>query len=306
MIRMDSLSNNKKHALVLVNPTAGKLRSKTTLFDIIATLNQKEIRTTVQITQRKGHSLQEANQAAANGYDFVICCGGDGTLNETVTGMITASQKLPIGYIPTGSTNDFANSMGISLNPSDAAKQISSLSSVPIDIGQFENDRYFTYIASFGIFTAVSYNTPQVTKNMLGHLAYILEGVKDLTNIQSHHVVTKSQEYNSEGDYIFGAVCNTTSVAGIVKLAPDLVATNDGLFEVLLIKMPKNPAELHRIVVGLTLSDFQDSMFEFFKTSEVEFSTNSDLSWTLDGEFASSKTGNPVIKNLHQAITIYI
>lgn len=305
-MNMDSLSNNKKHALILVNPTAGKLRSKNAVFDIISTLNQKEIRTTVQITQRKGHSLEEANQAAQNGYDFVVCCGGDGTLNETVTGMITASQKLPIGYIPTGSTNDFANSMGISLTPSDAAKQISQLSLVSIDIGQFEENRYFTYIASFGIFTAVSYNTPQATKNILGHLAYVLEGVKDLTKIQSHHVVTKSPEYQSEGDYIFGAVCNTTSVAGIVKLAPDLVATNDGLFEVLLIKMPKNPAELHRIILGLTLSDFKDSMFEFFKTSQVEFVTNPDLNWTLDGEFAASKTGNPVIKNLQKAIDIYI
>lgn len=301
---MSDLSHEKK-ALILVNPTAGKLRTKTALFDIISAMNAQNIQTTVQITQHQGHAAQATRQAGLAGYDFVVCCGGDGTLNETVTGMMTAVKKLPIGYIPTGSTNDFANSMGISSTPAEAAEQIAKLSLVPVDIGLFGEDRYFAYIASFGIFTSVSYNTPQATKNVLGHLAYVLEGMKDLTNIQSHHIVAKTKDTTLEGEYIFGAVCNTTSVAGIVKLAPDLVATNDGLFEVLLIKMPKNPAELHRIVMGLTFSDFSDTMFEFFKTDRIEFCTKPDLNWTLDGEFASHETGNPVIVNLHKAISVY-
>lgn len=228
---MSSFFNTKK-ALLLVNPTSGKLKAKSTLFDMVFMLNRHNIQTTVQITQGKGHATQAAKEAGPAGYDLVICCGGDGTLNETVTGMVRSRKKLPLGYIPAGSTNDFANSMGISTNPVEAAEQIAKLSPVPVDIGQFNSDRYFTYIASFGIFTSVSYNTPQATKNMLGHLAYILEGAKDLTKIQSHHVIAETKSERYEGDYIFGAVCNTTSVAGIVKIAPDLVATNDGLFEV--------------------------------------------------------------------------
>ncbi|MBE7041940.1 MAG: diacylglycerol kinase family lipid kinase [Ruminococcaceae bacterium] len=302
---MSSFINTKK-ALLLVNPTSGKLKAKSNLFDMVSVLNREKIQTTVQITQGKGHSAHAAKDAYHNGFDLVICCGGDGTLNETITGMMEAKVKLPLGYIPAGSTNDFANSMGISVNPIEATEQIAKLSPVPVDIGQFNSNRYFSYIASFGIFTAVSYSTPQATKNILGHLAYILEGVKDLTNIQSHHVVVETKTQRYEGDYIFGAVCNTTSVAGIVKIASDLVATNDGLFEVLLIKMPKNPAELHKIVMGLSFSDFSDEIFEFFKTEEVQFFTNPDLNWTLDGEFASVEDGAPVIKNLHQAISIYI
>lgn len=302
---MASFFNTKK-ALLLVNPTSGKLKAKSNLFDVVSVFNRENIQTTVQITQGKGHTIQAAKEAGDAGYDMVICCGGDGTLNEAITGMIKAKSKLPLGYIPAGSTNDFANSMGISTNPPEAAEQIAKLSAVPIDIGQFNADRYFAYIASFGIFTSVSYNTPQATKNMLGHLAYVLEGVKDLTNIQTHHVIAETKTKRYEGDYIFGAVCNTTSVAGIVKIAPDLVATNDGLFEVLLIKMPKNPAELHKIVMGLSFSDFSDDIFEFFKTEEIHFSTDPHLGWTLDGEFASVETGTPVIKNLHKALSIYV
>ncbi len=302
---MASFFNTKK-ALLLVNPVSGKLKAKSTLFDMILVLNRQNIQTTVQITQGKGHAAQATKEAGETGFNMVICCGGDGTLNETITGMMKAKKKLPIGYIPTGSTNDFANSMGISSIPTEAAEQIAKLCPVPVDIGQFDGNRYFAYIASFGIFTSVSYSTPQATKNILGHLAYVLEGVKDLTKIQSHHVVAQTKTNRYEGDYIFGAVCNTTSVAGIVKIAPDLVATNDGLFEVLLIKMPKNPAELHKIVMGLTFSDFSDEMFEFFKTEEIQFDTNPDLGWTLDGEFASVEDGTAVIKNLHQAISVYV
>lgn len=298
--------SNTKKALFLLNPTSGKLKAKSALFDVLSVFNGKKIQTTVQLTQGQGHAIQAAKEAYDAGYDVVICCGGDGTLNETVTGMMQSEQKLPLGYIPAGSTNDFANSMGISTNPVSAAEQISKLSAVPIDIGRFGCDRYFSYIASFGLFTSVSYNTPQAVKNVLGHLAYMLEGIKDLTKIQSHHIVAETQEKTYEGDYIFGAVCNTTSVAGIVKIDSDLVAMNDGLFEVILIKIPKNPVELHRIVMGLTFSDFSDEMFEFFKTEEVSFVTSPSLNWTLDGEFASAEDGMPVIRNLHNALQIYV
>lgn len=302
---MSSFCNTKK-ALFLVNPIAGKLRAKTALFDLISVLNHKCCQTTVQITQGRGHAAVLAKEAGNQGYDLVICCGGDGTLNETVSGMMEAEKKLPLGYIPAGSTNDFANSMGISTNLTEAAEQIAKFQAIPVDVGRFGTDRYFTYIASFGVFTSVSYNTPQSVKNVLGHLAYLLEGVKDLTNIQSHHVIARTRENVYEDNFIFGAVSNTTSVGGIVKLASNLVGMNDGLFEVLLIKMPKSLNDLHKIVIGLTLSDFKDEMFLFFKTNEVEFTTAPELCWTLDGEFASGQNGHPVVRNLHHAVSMLV
>lgn len=300
------LFQNTKKALFLVNPTAGKLKAKAALFDLISIFNRNGCQTTVQITQGKGHAIMLAQQAAKQGFDLVVCCGGDGTLNETVSGMMAAEQRLPVGYIPAGSTNDFANSMGISTNLSEAAEQIVKYHPVLVDVGSFGPNRYFTYIASFGVFTSVSYNTPQSVKNVLGHLAYLLEGVKDLTKIQSHHVVAQTKDQIYEDDFIFGAVGNTTSVGGIVKIAPNLVGMNDGLFEILLIKMPKSLNDLHKIVMGLTLSDFKDEMFLFFKADEVHFTTSPELSWTLDGEYAPGQEGQPTVRNLHNAISMYV
>ena len=300
------LFQNTKKALFLLNPTAGKLRAKTALFDLISVLNQKGCQTTVQITLGKGHAALLSKEAAEQGFDLVICCGGDGTLNETVSGMMEAKRKLPLGYIPAGSTNDFASSMGISSNLTEAAEQIANFHAVPVDVGRFGPDRFFTYIASFGVFTSVSYNTPQSAKNVLGHLAYLLEGMKDLTNIQSHHVTAQTKDQVYEDDFIFGAVGNTTSVGGIVKISSNLVGMNDGLFEILLIKMPKSLNDLHKIVMGLTLSDFSDEMFLFFKADEVRFTTDPALCWTLDGEYAPGQEGKPVIRNLHNGIFMYV
>lgn len=302
---MSSLINQKR-VLLLVNPTAGKMRAKTALYDVISVFNQHRCETTVQLTQEKGHAVLLAGGAKQAGFDFVVCCGGDGTLNETVSGMLSENPPLPLGYLPAGSTNDFASSMGISTNLSEAAEQITRFQPVGMDVGQFGTDRFFTYIASFGVFTAVSYTTPQAAKNVLGHVAYLLEGMKDLTNIQAPHVIAHADQATYEDDFLFGAVCNTTSVGGIVKLPPDLVGMNDGLFEILLIKKPKNLNDLHKIVMGLTWSDFSDEIFLFFKAKQVCFETAPELSWTLDGEFASVPDGRVNVTNLHNAVQIYV
>ncbi len=289
--------------MVIINPRAGKMKSKTTLFDIAETLCRAGHEPTVQITAKKEDGMLFAKKAVADEYDMVVCCGGDGTLNEVLSGMISSDRKIPIGYIPAGSTNDFAKTLGLSSVPKKAVETIVQGKPMSVDAGKFGEDRYFAYIASFGIFTAASYNTLQSTKNMMGHMAYVLEGIKDIGVIQPYYVKVTSEGKTYEGDYIFGAVTNSTSVGGIVKLEKRLVDLSDGLFEVILVKNPKDVAELGRILVGLANSDLSDSMFEFFKTSEITFESEDEFSWALDGEEASP--GKKVtIKNINGAIEI--
>ena len=290
-----------KKALLIVNPKAGKMKSKNAMYSIVSRLCENDYRVTVQTTLYRGHA-EELAEHAWEDQDICICCGGDGTLNETVNGMMRAEKRLPIGYIPCGSTNDFAQSMKIPTTVSRAADAIVNGELHSMDIGRF-NERYFTYIASFGAFTATSYNTPQQKKNVLGHFAYVLEGIKDLSSIQPYHMTVRSDESIYVDDYIFGAVSNSTSVGGIVRINKGIVDMCDGLFEVILVRLPKNAMELSRIVHGITVSDFSDDMFRFFKTSEITFETDNGIPWSLDGEYAE---GAPevTVTNMHNAIGI--
>lgn len=289
--------------MVIINPRAGKMRSKTALYDITEALCLAGHEPTVKITTDSGDAVKFAKKAVAEDYDFVVCCGGDGTFNETMTGIITSGKRIPIGYIPAGSTNDFARTLGISTIPKKAAAAAANGSSMLIDAGKFGDDRFFSYIASFGIFTAASYTAQQSAKNVLGHLAYVLEGIRDLGVVKPYNVKVTTKNTVYQGEYIFGAVTNSTSVGGMVKLGKNLVDLNDGMFEVVLVKNPRDVTELSRILVGIANSDLSDSMFEFFKSPEITFEMQEDVSWSLDGEEASP--GKKVkIKNLKDAIEI--
>lgn len=290
-----------KRVLLIVNPKAGKMQSKYAMYNIVSRLCEDGYRVTVQTTLYRGHAGELAERAWED-QDFCICCGGDGTLNETVSGMMRADKRIPIGYIPCGTTNDFAQSMKIPTTTTRAVDLIIKGKPIPMDIGKFGN-RYFTYIASFGAFTASSYNTPQQSKNFLGHFAYVLEGIRDLSSIQPYHMTVSSEDDVFTDDYIFGAVSNSTSVGGIVKLNKGIVDMSDGMFEVILIRCPKNAMELSRIVHGITVSDFSDDMFRFFKTPEITFDMDKNLSWSLDGEYADGGT-KVTITNIHNAIEI--
>ncbi len=277
-----------KNILMIINPNAGKLKSKTALFDMIWEFCKADYSVITQITQDKGHATNIAKNAKVRKTDIIVCCGGDGTLNEVITGLMQAGNKIPLGYIPTGSTNDFANSMNIPSTPKKAAQNIVNGTNTHIDIGTF-NEKYFAYIASFGAFTAASYTAPQSTKNILGHTAYVLEGIKDIGSIRPIKVRYKAFDVKRHGEYIFGCVANTLSIGGMLKLGNDVVNMNDGLFEVLLIKAPKTPAELHKAIWGLINSDFSEDLFEFFKTDEIEFEISEDVAWSLDGEYAKGE-----------------
>jgi YegS/Rv2252/BmrU family lipid kinase len=254
-------------------------------------------RVTVAPTMRRGHASAMAATANAEGYDTVVCCGGDGTFNETVAGLMTipAESRPPLGYIPAGSTNDFAASMGLSSSLRGAARTAVSDQETPLDVGLFsplsrspQESRIFTYIASFGAFTAASYSTSQTAKNLFGHVAYLVEGIKDLGKLDSHHATFDLPDGTRiEGDYVFGAVTNTTSAGGVVKLPAEKVCLSDGLFELFLVHMPKTPADLQRIAAALLAQDFDGCpLIELHHAESVKVLLEENLSWSLDGEEA--------------------
>ncbi|MCF0151169.1 MAG: diacylglycerol kinase family lipid kinase, partial [Firmicutes bacterium] len=295
-----------KKVLLIVNPVSGTLRSHSALFEIVDRFCGAEWQVTTAITQYRGHASILASQAADKGFDMIVCCGGDGTLNETVTGMMCSEGKtIPLGYVPAGSTNDFAATLGLSSDPKEAASHIVTGRPLPLDIGKFGNTRYFSYIASFGAFTAASYSAPQELKNIVGHLAYLLEGVRDLSSLKPCHTVVEVNGTTLEDDYVFGSVTNTRSVGGIVQLKESDVRLDDGLFEVILVKMPKSPIDVNNIITGLLYSDFSASVFEAFKAQSVSFRFDKPVNWSLDGE--KIEGGDHVlIENMSKAISLLI
>ncbi len=287
-----------KKLLLIVNPVAGKKKLKSQLLDAIQIFAKGGFSTTVVVTGRRREAIEFA--ALAKDYDRIACAGGDGTLNEVISGMLEHGITIPLGYIPCGSTNDFAVSMGLPHDIKKVAEIIANGMPYPLDVGRFDK-RHFTYVASFGAFTAASYSTNQDVKNMLGHLAYVFEGIKDLQAIKPYHMKFVSEDKVYEGDYVFGAIANSTSFGGIIKLREELVSLNDGLFEVLLVKMPKNIVDLNIIINSLTTSNFDNDRFEFFKASELEITPSEPTAWSLDGEYM--RTDSTVkMENLHGII----
>ena len=329
-----------RRILLIVNPVSGRMKTKTGLFEILDELYRRaplqapgsqssaktagiasplplpfgnltattlgadpvpERQVTVVPTMYRGHAMQMASTAALEGFDTVICCGGDGTLNETISGLLTIPQKSRpvLGYIPAGSTNDFAASIGLSSSLRGAARTAVGSFEAPIDIGLFQPlsseaypARHFSYIASFGAFTAASYSTSQTAKNLFGHVAYLLEGVKDIANLRPRHAVFDLHDGTRvEGDFVFGAVTNTTSAGGVVKLPADRVSMSDGRFELFLVYHPKNAADLNKIATALWAQDFDHCpMVKLLHTESVKVTLEENLSWSLDGEEAVGGT----------------
>ncbi|NCB41591.1 MAG: diacylglycerol kinase family lipid kinase [Clostridia bacterium] len=293
-----------KKLLLIVNPVAGKLIAKTEFFSIVDLFCGAGYTVTTQITQFAGHGAKLAKEAYDKGYESLVCCGGDGTLNEVVTGILQANKPLPLGYIPTGSTNDFARTLKIPISPVFATELILKNKTISIDAGCFNSSRYFAYIASFGAFSSVSYDASQEAKNKFGHFAYLIEGLKNIPLIKPYSIRLTADGEKMEGDFIFGAVTNTTSVAGIVRIKSSIVDLQDGLFEVILVKNPRTAIDFNKIISGITNSNFDNDMFLFFKAKDIEFTFPKKMYWTLDGEKADG--GKIVsIHNLSNALTIY-
>ena len=292
-----------KKLLFVFNPKSGKGLIKNYLVDIVDTMVKADYEVTVYTTQAQGDAIQKVEQESAK-YDLVVCSGGDGTLDEVVTGMNRSEVERPIGYIPAGSTNDFANSLGIPKDMVKAAYTAVHGKEFPCDVGYFNGDT-FVYVAAFGLFTEVSYQTPQHWKNILGHAAYILEGAKRLHDIPSYIMKVEHDGEVFTDKFIFGMVTNSISVGGFRGMTGEDVKLDDGVFEVTLIKSPQTPLELNEILASLTkLIDDTDLIYSF-KTSELRITTEEKVAWTLDGEFGGEHE-ELVIKNLKQKIQIMV
>lgn len=292
----------KKKLLLIVNPCSGKKKANRALPDIIGVFDRGGYEVTTHMTTARGDATEVA-AARAKEFDVIVCVGGDGTFNEVISGLYASGAATPVGYIPAGSTNDFASSLKLSKKLLQAAQDIVDGTPRPLDIGKF-NDRYFSYIASFGAFTRASYATSQRLKNTLGHFAYLLRGVREAFAIRSKHLrVTLSDGTVFEDDYIFGGVSNSTSFAGVLKLKEDMVDMSDGRFEVLLIRKPRNPAEFTRCVHALLRQKYDSPMLTLSSSDRVEVDAPADMDWTLDGEKAEG-AAHHVIENLHRAVNV--
>ena len=291
-----------KKLLLILNPCSGKKKASHALADVVNVFNRGGYDVTVYITAARGDATRVAAQRAPE-FDLVVCAGGDGTFNETISGLLEGGHDTPIGYLPAGSTNDFASSLHLSKNLVEAARDIVEGTPRRLDVGRF-NDRYFSYVASFGAFTRASYATSQNVKNALGHLAYILSGIKELAYIRSRRLrFTLDDGTVLEDEYIFGAISNSTSVAGILTLSEDLVDMNDGVFELLLVRKPANLLELNDCVLALTTQDYHTPMLTFTSARSIEIEAPEDMDWTLDGE-REPGSAHCRAENLHDAIRL--
>ena len=292
-----------KKLLFIYNPKAGKAQIKSKLADILDIFAEAEYEITV-VPTRKRDDARLATAGRSKKYDLVVCSGGDGTLDEVVTGMMQSGFRTPIGYIPAGSTNDFGGSLGLPKNMVRAAQTIVSGRNFPCDVGSFNTDT-FVYIAAFGIFTDVSYETEQEVKNVLGHMAYLLEGMKRLSAIRSFPMKVSYDDQVIEDDFIFGMITNSTSVGGFQNITGKNVKLDDGVFEVTLIRRPKNPIELNNIMISLVNRDIDMGAMYCFRTDRVVLESKEPVAWTLDGENGGNHE-RVEIRNLHQAIEIMV
>ncbi|MCR5826387.1 MAG: YegS/Rv2252/BmrU family lipid kinase [Oscillospiraceae bacterium] len=283
-----------KKLLFIVNPRAGRNKSHAPLFDAAAVYCAAGYLVSIQMTRRSGDATRLVQSIGAD-YDLIVCHGGDGTLNETVNGLmsIPAERRPQVSYLPGGSTNDFAASLSISGEPAVAAQSAMRLQPCRLDVGRFD-ERYFVYVASFGAFTKASYSVPQDIKNVFGHFAYILEGVRDLDTLRPYRMRLTADGEVFDGEFLFGAISNSTSIAGMMKLSPADVGFNDGVFELLLVPVPKTPEQLQALVRALMYQEYESGggglIFRHVRSVRAETAEN--IPWTLDGEFAP---GAPVV-----------
>lgn len=276
---------------------------RTKLLDITDIFMKANFDLTIYISQAPGDARKKAQKESFN-YELIICSGGDGTLDEVISGVMDGCHDCRIGYIPAGSTNDFANSLRIPKGMIKAAEHVAMQKEFPCDIGTF-NDDYFVYVAAFGLFTDVSYGTPQDMKNVLGHLAYVLEGAKKLASIKSYHARIEADDLTIEGDFLYGMVTNSISVGGFRNITGKNVELDDGLFEVTLIQNPTDLIGFQELISGLIKQKPDDSHFYRFRTKHIHLEFDEEVPWTLDGEFGGDHK-HVEIFNKQKALTLLV
>ena len=282
-----------KRVLLVINPRAGQMTFKNSLYTVAKKISDAGCSLGIHFTTEKNDAANTVGRIGEN-YDLIVACGGDGTFNETVNGALKLKKPVQIGYIPCGSTNDFASTLGIAGGPSKIVDNILAERFVTLDLGKF-NDRYFTYTASFGIFTSTSYDTPQNMKNALGHVAYLLSAFKQLSNVPRIPMHVDVDGYSEEGVYYYGGVSNTTSIGGFYTLPENEVKLNDGQLELLMIREPKAPQELSQTLFNLAIRDFDDPNILFMHGKEFVFTSPEEVPFTLDGEFGGAAQKNVIL-----------
>jgi len=290
-----------KKLLFIMNPYAGQKKANRFLPDILLEFTKAGFETIVYMTTGTGSAVK-ISEMRSKDVDLVVCCGGDGTFNETISGILKSGADVPVGYIPAGSTNDFASSLRLSTNILQAVKDILDGEPVSYDIGKF-GDRYFSYVASFGAFTKASYTTPQSIKNALGHTAYVLEGITELSQIRKEHVRMEIDGQVVEDDFLFGAISNSTSVGGILTLDPKQVDMADGKLEILLVRAPQDLLELSECILAVQTQVYNCAMITFRSAEKIKVYADPFMPWTLDGE---REEGHAVVdvENIHHAIRL--
>ena len=292
-----------KKVLLIVNPKAGKSLIKGHLLEVVDTFVKSGMDVTVYPTQRRLDAF-EMTKSRAQEFDLIVCSGGDGTLDEVVTGILEGKHNCPVGNIPAGSTNDFAHSLRIPSRAGEAAKIVVQDHPFACDIGSFNGD-YFVYVAAFGAFTEVSYKTTQDMKNLMGHLAYVLNGVNSLFSIKPYAMKIEADDRVLEGDFIYGMVTNSESVGGFRNITGKDVQLDDGVFEVMLIRNPSTPLEWEPVLSGLLSQKADNKYIYYFKTSRIKITAKEESAWTLDGE-DGGKHQDVEILNLRQAVQIMV
>jgi len=293
-----------KRLLFIYNPRAGKELLKPNISDIVDIFVKAGYEVVIYPTQAYRDAYKKVLKYESEEYDLIVCSGGDGTLDEVVSGMMKRSSREPIGYIPTGTTNDFANSLKIPRNIMEAADNAVNGSVFSCDVGRF-NDDIFVYIAAFGLFTDVSYQTKQEMKNILGHVAYLLEGTKRIFNVPSYRIKVTHDDEVIDDEFVFGMVTNSRSVGGFRNMIGKNVVFDDGLFEVTLVKTPKNPIALQEIIAALLIEQIDTKHMYTFKTGRIMFESLEEIPWTLDGEFGGSHD-EVTIENLQKELKLMV
>lgn len=294
---------SKKRMLFIINPLSGKGKIKGHLVSILDIFIKNGYEVTVHITQERGDAMRVACHCE-DCYDRIVCCGGDGTLDEVVSGVVKSGRQIEIGYIPAGSTNDFANSLKLPKTMKKAAAVAATGAVFPCDAGSFNSD-VFVYVAAFGMFTEVSYDTDQSLKNALGHLAYLLKGVQSLTSIKSYGMKFEYEDQVIEGKFIYGMITNSVSVGGFKKLTGNNVELNDGELEVTLVRQPENLQDMNRIITALIERNPNNEFIYWFKTSRLKITSDEEIAWTLDGEFGGDHK-EVLIEDHKEAISIIV